>query len=257
MKLGRFYLDGKEFTGTVDGESDKVREIESPFDHNETGREFKLSELKYLPPVIPSKIVCVGLNYVDHAHELGLEPPDAPLIFLKPPSALVAHEDNIVFPKASTRVEYEGELAIVIGEKSFDVKKAQADAAILGYTALNDITARDLQKKDGQWTRAKSFDTFAPMGPWVVTADEFDNVDSLPIRTFLNGEKRQDSNTKNLIFHVPELIEFISGIMTLLPGDIIATGTPPGVGYIKPEDVIRVEIDGIGVLKNQVVVQNG
>ncbi len=257
MKIGRFYIDGLEFTGAVDEDSSRVEEIENPFEHVPKGREFELNELRYLPPIAPAKIVCVGLNYVDHARELGLDPPDEPLIFLKPPSALAAHGDNIAYPESSSSVEYEGELAVVIGKKCVDVKEKDTQEVILGYTAFNDVTARDLQKKDGQWTRSKSFDTFAPLGPWLVTRDEVDDAGCLPIRTFLNGEKRQDSNTENLIFDVPKLVEFISGIMTLSPGDVIATGTPPGVGKMRPGDVVKVDIGGVGVLMNRVVSRDG
>ncbi|MFQ5815692.1 MAG: fumarylacetoacetate hydrolase family protein [Candidatus Hydrothermarchaeaceae archaeon] len=254
--MGRFYTDGVEFTGALDEDTGRVRKIESPFERVPIGREFDLHELRYLPPIIPSKIVCVGLNYADHARELGLQPPDEPLIFLKPPSAITAHGGDIVYPRASKRVEYEGELAVVVGKKYVDVTKSNAHEMILGYTALNDVTARDLQERDGQWTRSKSFDTFAPMGPWIATVDEVEDCGSLAIRTFLNDEKRQDSNTKNFIFDVPELMEFISGVMTLLPGDVITTGTPPGVGVMRPGDVVKVEIEGIGILVNHVVVRD-
>jgi 4-hydroxyphenylacetate degradation bifunctional isomerase/decarboxylase decarboxylase subunit len=216
------------------------------------GFDLGLSQVKFLPPVMPSKIICVGLNYEDHAKELKMDIPDEPIIFLKPPSAVIGHEDNIVYPRISRRVDYEAELGVVIGKKCKDVKEDEAADVILGYTAFNDITARDLQKKDGQWTRAKSFDTFAPLGPYIVTQDEIADPQKLSIKLFLNGELKQDSSTRNFIFEIPYLIEFISGIMTLQPGDIIATGTPPGVGPMKVGDIIEIEIDKIGVLRNYV-----
>ncbi|WP_456472186.1 fumarylacetoacetate hydrolase family protein [Methanocaldococcus sp.] len=198
----------------------------------------------------PTKIVCVGLNYIDHAKELNMEIPDEPVIFLKPTSAIIYNEDYIVLPKASKRVDYEVELAYIIKKKAKNVKKEEAEDYILGYTILNDVTARDLQKKDGQWTRAKSFDTFCPIGPRVVK--DIDPM-NLKIECRVNNEVRQRSNTKNMIFDVYELLEFISSIMTLYPGDIISTGTPPGVGELKDGDIVECEVENIGVLKNYVV----
>ncbi|WP_456419915.1 fumarylacetoacetate hydrolase family protein [Methanocaldococcus infernus] len=197
--------------------------------------------------VKPTKIVCVGLNYIDHAKELNMEIPDEPVIFLKPTSSIIYHEDSIIIPKCSKRVDYEVELAYIIKKKAKDVKKEEAEDYILGYTILNDVTARDLQKKDGQWTRAKSFDTFCPIGPKIV-----DNIEpmNLKIECRVNGEVKQRSNTKNMIFDVYELLEFISSIMTLYPGDIISTGTPPGVGPLKRGDVVECEIEKIGILRN-------
>ena len=199
----------------------------------------------------PSKIVCVGLNYVDHAKELKMEITKEPILFLKPPSAIIGHEDIVRYPKMAKRVDYEAELAIVIDKKCKDVSREYAFDVIKGYTCFNDVTARDIQERDGQWTRAKSFDTFAPVGPHIVTKDEIDPSD-LNIKMLVNGEIRQDSNTRNLIFDVPSLIEFISEIMTLNPDDIIATGTPPGVGPVKQGDKMEVKIEGIGTLVNNV-----
>ncbi|WP_048055496.1 fumarylacetoacetate hydrolase family protein [Methanotorris igneus] len=197
----------------------------------------------------PTKIICVGLNYIDHAKELNMEIPEEPIIFMKPPSSIIYHEDTIIRPKISKRVDYEVELAVVIGKKGKNIKKNEADNYILGYTILNDVTARDLQAKDGQWTRAKSFDTFCPIGPRIVK--DIDPM-NLNIECRVNGEIKQKSNTKNMIFDVYELIEFVSSIMTLYPGDIISTGTPPGVGELKKGDVVECEIEGIGVLRNYV-----
>ncbi len=208
---------------------------------------YEIEDYRFLPPVKPTKIVCVGLNYVDHAEELNMEIPEEPIIFLKPPSAVIGHEDVIVIPKISKRVDYEGEIAVVIGKRCKNVKKEEAMDYILGYTCFNDVTARDLQSKDGQWTRAKSFDTFAPIGPYVVT----EIPEKLEIKTRLNGRVVQKSDTSNLIFDIPTLIEFISNVMTLERGDVIATGTPAGVGMLKSGDTVEVEVNGL-TLRNYV-----
>ncbi|NOR47075.1 MAG: 2-hydroxyhepta-2,4-diene-1,7-dioate isomerase, partial [Methanosarcinaceae archaeon] len=181
-----------------------------------------------------------------------METPDEPLIFMKPPSAVIGHGDKIIYPKASQQVDYEAELAVVIGKRCRNITADRANDVIAGYTCFNDVTARDFQRQDGQWTRAKSFDTFAPFGPYIASPDEFD-PENAPIKSRINGELRQDSNTSNLIFDIPTLIEFISGIMTLELGDIIATGTPAGVGELQRGDVVEVEIEGIGILRNEVV----
>jgi 2-keto-4-pentenoate hydratase/2-oxohepta-3-ene-1,7-dioic acid hydratase in catechol pathway len=213
---------------------------------------FNLSELRVLPPAPPSKIVCVGLNYRDHAEEMNMEIPENPVLFLKPPSAVIGHEDKIIYPASSSKVEYEAELAFIIGKRCKNIPASKAIDVIAGYTCFNDITARDLQQKDGQWTRAKSFDTFAAIGPYLAYHDEIDITDA-KIVSRVNGEIKQDSNTSNLIFDIPYLIEFISEIMTLEVGDVIATGTPPGVGEIQRGDIVEVEIQGIGTLRNEVV----
>ena len=185
----------------------------------------------------PTKIIAVGLNYIDHAKELKMPIPDEPIIFLKPPTAVISHKDKIIYPKGVKQLDYEAELAVVMKDKKH----------ILGYTCANDVTARDLQRKDVQWTRSKSFDTFCPLGPRVVK-----NVDpnNLEIKLYLNGKLKQSSHTSNMIFRVEELVSFISKIMTLCPGDVILTGTPPGVGPMKIGDVVEVEIEGIGKLTN-------
>jgi len=241
MKIGRFIYKGKEIEGVVEGKTVIT----------DCGKVC-LEETKFLPPCRPSKIVCIGLNYIDHARELGMDIPDEPIIFLKPPSSVIAHNEAIIYPKQSRRIDYEAELAVVIGERCKDLSKKEALNVVLGYTILNDVTARDLQMKDGQWTRAKSFDTFAPVGPWIVTKDEVLNPNALGIKLWVNGELRQSSNTKNFIFKVEELIEFISSIMTLEKGDIISTGTPAGVGELNRGDVVEIEIERIGRLKNWV-----
>lgn len=213
---------------------------------------FELSELRVLPPASPSKIICIGLNYRDHARELDMEIPEKPILFLKPPSAVIGQGDKILYPPSSSRVDYEAELAVVIGKRCKNISAARAGDIIAGYTCFNDVTARDLQKRDGQWSRAKSFDTFAAVGPYLASAEEID-VSNAEIYCRVNGKTRQASNTENLIFDVPYLIEFISEIMTLEVGDIIATGTPPGVGEMYRGDCVEVEIKGIGTLRNEVV----
>jgi 2-keto-4-pentenoate hydratase/2-oxohepta-3-ene-1,7-dioic acid hydratase in catechol pathway len=197
----------------------------------------------------PTKIIAIGLNYFDHAKELKMDIPDHPLIFLKPPTSIIGNGDVIILPPQTKELHYEGELAVVIKEKVKNVSKDEARRFIAGYTCANDVTARDLQRIDGQWTRAKSFDTFCPLGPRIVS-----DIDPqhLSIITRVNGTVKQNSNTINMIFGVFELVSFISEIMTLLPGDVIITGTPPGVGAIEVGDVVEVEIEGIGVLKNAV-----
>ncbi len=199
--------------------------------------------------ITPSKIVCVGLNYIDHAKELNMGIPEEPIIFLKPTSSIIYNNDRVILPKQSNRVDYEVELAVIINKKCKNVKKEDAFKYIKGYTILNDITARDLQQKDGQWTRAKSFDTFCPIGPRIVKNINTHNLD---IQLKVNGKIKQKSNTENMIFSVEELIEFISSIMTLYPDDIISTGTPPGVGKLNSGDIIEAEIEDIGILKNYV-----
>jgi len=213
---------------------------------------FELSELRILPPASPSKIICIGLNYRDHARELSMEIPDTPVLFLKPPSAVIGHEDKIIYPASSSRVDYEAELAIVIGKRCKNISAEKAEDVIAGYTCFNDVTARDLQQKDGQWTRAKSFDTFAALGPYLAAPDELD-VSDAKIACRINGKTRQESSTSNLIFDVPYLIEFITEIMTLEVGDVIATGTHTGVGEMQKRDTVEVEIEGIGILRNEVV----
>jgi len=213
------------------------------------GELLKPEEVFLLPPCQPTKIVCVGLNYVKHAQELKMPLPEEPILFLKPPSAILAPSGQIIYPSSSQQLDYEGELAVVIGKRCKNIQAEEAEKYILGYTCFNDVTARDLQRIDVQWTRAKSFDTFAPFGPWIAKIDPSD----ADIETRVNGNVVQKSNTSDLIFNVPQLVQFISGVMTLEPGDVIATGTPPGVGQLQKGDALEVEIEGIGVLKNTVV----
>lgn len=199
----------------------------------------------------PTKIIAIGLNYHDHAKEMNVKVPEYPLIFMKPPTTVILDGAYIMYPKQTKELHYEGELGIVIKEKIKDVPEDEAHKYIAGYTCANDITARDLQRIDGQWTRSKSFDTFCPLGPRIVS--NIDPIAGLEIITRVNGSIKQHSNTKNMIFNVYELVSFISSIMTLMPGDIIITGTPPGVGPLNIGDTVEVEIEGIGILKNKVI----
>ncbi|MFI5388635.1 MAG: fumarylacetoacetate hydrolase family protein [Candidatus Eremiobacterales bacterium] len=214
------------------------------------GSRIALGSVKLLAPCAPTKIVCVGRNYADHAKELGSTPPAEPLLFFKPPSAVIGPGDDIVYPRQSKRVDYEGELAAVIGRRCRDVSPEQAHEFVRGFTAFNDVTARDLQRTDDQWARAKGFDTFASIGPCIV-----DGVDpsKLRIRTMLNGEVKQDAPTALMLVDVWSLVAYASAAFTLEPGDVLATGTPSGVGPMQPGDVVSVEIDGIGKLSNRVV----
>ena len=253
MKIVR-YQDGSSIKyGVIEKET--IREMEGdPFSHfHLTSRAKQIGEAKLLSPCLPSKIVALGLNYRDHAEEVKLPIPDKPLLFIKPSTSVIGPGEAILYPKMSKRVDYEAELAVVIGKVAKNVSEEQAADYILGYTCLNDVTARDLQPKDGQWTLSKSFDTFSPIGPWIVT--DMDPY-QLEISSYLNGGRRQHSNTKNLIFGPRQLVSFISWAMTLLPGDVIATGTPSGIGPMAIGDQIDVVIEGIGTLSNHVVKGN-
>lgn len=249
MRLVRFQTEGRTACGILNG--DEVAELDGDFFSS-----FKtlkachaVSNVRLLPPCTPSKVVAVGLNYRDHAAELGYSVPEEPIIFLKPPTTVIGPGDYIIYPSLSTQVDYEAELAVVIKDRIRGIESDEAHEHILGYTCANDVTARDLQKKDGQWTRAKSFDTFCPVGPWIET--EADPSD-LRVESYLNGEKRQSSRTSQFIFDVKRLVSFISNVMTLFPGDIILTGTPAGIGPMRPGDEIEVRIENIGSLKNRV-----
>lgn len=237
----RFKKDGKVRGGSLSVEDNRIVS---------SGEILSLDDVELLAPCQPSKIVCVGLNYTEHARELKMQIPSEPILFLKPPSAVLSPGGQIIYPSSSRHVDYEGELGVVIGKLCRNVPADEAEKYILGYTCFNDVTARDLQKKDGQWTRAKSFDTFAPFGPWIAKIDPSDAA----IQTRVNGVVKQKSSTPDLIFSVPKLVEFISNVMTLLPGDVIATGTPPGVGPLQKGDIVEVEVEGIGVLKNSVAL---
>jgi 2-keto-4-pentenoate hydratase/2-oxohepta-3-ene-1,7-dioic acid hydratase in catechol pathway len=208
-----------------------------------------LADVRLLAPAEPSKILCVGRNYVEHAKELGNEVPKVPLIFMKPPSAVISNGETIVLPPQSAQVEHEAELVVVIGKRGRNITAENARKHILGYTIGNDVTARDLQRSDNQWTRGKGFDTFCPFGPWIDT--EFDPADAI-LTCRVNGQMRQMASTRDMIFNIPTLIAYVSSVMTLEPGDLIFTGTPSGVGELKHGDEVLVEIEGLGVLKNSV-----
>lgn len=220
-----------------------------------------LNRVKLHAPIkTPPKIVCLGLNYRDHAAEQGVAPPDEPVIFMKPRTAIINPDENVVKPSFVKQLDYEAELAIVVGKRAKNISIDDAEAHIFGYTILNDVSARDIQFKDKQWTRGKSFDTFAPMGPCITLAEQIGDPTSLRVRTWVNKELRQDSTTGNMVFNVFQILHSLSRVMTLEPCDVIATGTPAGVGFaMKPEprflqdgDVVEIEVEGIGVLRNNV-----
>jgi 2-keto-4-pentenoate hydratase/2-oxohepta-3-ene-1,7-dioic acid hydratase in catechol pathway len=257
MRLGRIASpEGVAFV-SIEGPPDDpaqtvAKEIaEHPFGTPEfTGRQWPLADVRLLAPILATKVVCIGKNYAEHAAEMGGEAPQDPVIFMKPNTAIVGPYAQIVLPADANPVHFEGELAAVIGRPCKDVRAARAAENILGFTIANDVTARDQQRKDGQWTRAKGHDTFCPVGPWIVT--DLDPSD-LAIRTTVNGEVKQDSRTSNMIHDVGAIIEWISRVMTLLPGDLILTGTPAGVGPIENGDTVSVTVEGIGTLVNPVV----
>ena len=226
------------------------RLIGDPFGDYSTGPAIENEGVRVIAPVQPSKIVAVGLNYRDHAREMNKPLPDEPLIFLKPSTAVIGPNDPIVMPSQAGRVDYEAELGIVIRKQAKAVAAVEAAPYILGLTCVNDVTARELQTRDVQYTRAKGFDTFAPIGPCIVVGLDGSALD---IESLVNGERRQQSNTRELIFGLHHLVEFISSVMTLLPGDVIATGTPSGVGPVAPGDRVVVRVEGIGELVNEVV----
>ncbi|MFC2033729.1 fumarylacetoacetate hydrolase family protein [Chloroflexota bacterium] len=252
MKIIRYAIDNKINYGILDG--DMVQSLaDTPYASlKTTSCRYKLDELKLLAPCLPSKIMALGLNYHSHAKELQMPLPEVPLLFLKPSTAVVGPEDSITYPQSTQRMDYEGELGVVIKMPAYQVSVKEALSYVLGYTCFNDVTARDLQQKDKQWSRAKGFDTFAPMGPCIET--ELNPAD-VPLETYLNGELKQQGNTSDLIFPVPELVSFLSHIMTLLPGDVIATGTPSGIGPMQPGDTVEVKIQPIGILRNYVAAR--
>ena len=259
MRIAR-YTTGEDPTyGIVQGEpgEEVVLEIQGDPMYQAvvyTGNRARLEDVRLLAPIIPrSKVIGIGKNYAEHAAEMGSEAPAEPLMFLIPNTAVVGPGDPVVMPRQSSNVHYEGELAVVIGRICRDVPAAQATDVIFGYTIANDVTARDLQRSDGQFTRAKGFDSFCPLGPWIETdLDPQAFADGVKIQTFLNGDVVQDGNTKDLIFDIPTLIAHVSSVMTLLPGDVILTGTPEGVGPMNVGDEVEVSIAGLGTLTNKV-----
>jgi len=230
-------------------ENEAIYPIKGSFydEWRKTGECFDIKDVVFMPPSIPSKVIAVGLNYKKHAKELGFDLPQNPIIFLKPPTTVIGNLDNIVYPDSVKQLDYEAELGIVIKKLTKNIDKNDAKDYILGYTCSNDVTARCIQKIDGQWSRAKSFDSFCPVGPVIATDIDPKNLD---IELRLNGELKQKSNTKDMIFDVFEIVEFISKIMTLFPGDIIITGTPEGIGPMNQNDIVEVKIQDIGTLKN-------
>ena len=250
MKIVRFKAAGKTRYGVLDG-THIVEYAGTPYGTFKRGRKrWLVKQAVLLAPVVPTKIVAFALNYREHAEEMRLRVPEEPLLFLKPLSALCGPDDPIIYPPQSSRVDFEGELAVVMKKRCRNVPPERIREHILGFTCLNDVTARDLQSRDAMPSRAKAFDTFCPVGPCIATDIDPNGVE---IETFLNGERRQGSSTKNLLFPVEDLVARVAAVMTLLPGDIIATGTPAGVGPMNPGDKVEVRIEGIGALANPVI----
>jgi 2-keto-4-pentenoate hydratase/2-oxohepta-3-ene-1,7-dioic acid hydratase in catechol pathway len=251
VRLVRFRYGDRIATGAIEPGSDAIRILRGTFfeDPVPTGEEVPLDDVRLLAPVLPSKLVCVGKNYAAHAAEFGMEVPEEPLLFLKPSTAVIGPGDPIRLLPISKRVDYEGEFAVVMGRLARDVRTEDAYRYILGYTCANDVTLRDLQHTNDQWTRAKGFDGSCPLGPWIET--ELDPND-IRVETRLNGEIRQGAQTSDMVFGVATLIEYITGFMTLLPGDVLLTGTPEGVGRLAPGDVVEIEVEGVGSLSNPV-----
>ena len=253
MKYVMFMADDEEIrSGIISGET--IEETENIFDNEgeiiKTGNTFELRSVILLCPTYPTKALCVGLNYKDHIEEMKLVTPTSPVIFMKPSTAALDPEGEIIRPEMSSRVDYEAELAVVIKKECRNVSEAEAKDYILGYTCANDVTARDLQDKNGQWTVCKGFDTFMPLGPYI--SDEVDPT-NLKIESRLNGKVMQKSNTKNLLFTCDYLVSYLSKVMTLLPGDVILTGTPSGIHGMEAGDFIEIEIEGLGILRNTVI----
>jgi len=256
VRIARYAHDGEVAFGVVEGtvESAEIAEIAGhPFGPIEfSGVRHAMTDVRLLAPVLPSKVVAIGKNYAEHAVEMGGEAPEAPLIFLKPSTAVIGDGDPVAYPPSSQRVDYEGELAVVIGRLCRDVPVSRAADVILGYTCANDVTARDQQAADGQWSRAKGYDSFCPLGPWIATGID---VADVAVSTRLNGEMKQNGRTSQLVHKIPDLIAYITACMTLLPGDVILTGTPAGVGPMQVGDEVAVEIEQIGRLRNPVVAR--
>jgi 2-keto-4-pentenoate hydratase/2-oxohepta-3-ene-1,7-dioic acid hydratase in catechol pathway len=251
-RYGRVEHKGRISWGRIEADRFMVLDAAPWENSGETGEAFSLSECRLLAPVVPSKVILVGLNYRDHIEESqsASDVPDEPVIFLKPPTAVIGPSDEIPYPLHLDRVDYEGELAAVIEKEIHGVDESGARSAIFGYTCLNDVTARSLQKKDVQWTRGKGFDGFCPIGPWIAAG--IDPLD-LKIETFLNGKLRQSSRTSYQIRNTYRLVSFISHVMTLLPGDVVSTGTPKGVGSMQPGDTVKITVENIGELENRVI----
>jgi 2-keto-4-pentenoate hydratase/2-oxohepta-3-ene-1,7-dioic acid hydratase in catechol pathway len=252
LKIVRFASSGKIKYGVWEGETIQGYRgdpfcTSEKFSPDKTA--YKINEVKLLAPCEPSKIVCLGLNYRSHIQETGFQEPDEPLMFLKPSTSVIGPEDYVVLPSfaVKSRIDYEGEVGVVIGKEAKDVAEKDALEYILGYTCVNDVSARYYQKKDVQWTRAKGFDTFCPIGPCIANLE---NPDKIELQTIVNGQTRQSSDTSYLIFSIRKLVSFISGVMTLLPGDVISTGTPEGIGPLQAGDVVEITVEGVGTLKH-------
>ncbi len=264
MRIARFAKGDGVAYGVIEGEAAgpavTVAELyghpfgTDPGNVRFTGQRYPLAEVRLLAPVLPSKVVAIGKNYAAHAREMGGEPPAEPVLFLKPSTSVIGHGERIAYPvKLTQQVDYEGELAVIIGRLCRDVPRDRAEDVIFGYTCANDVTARDLQRQDGQWTRAKGFDTFCPLGPWIETAAD---PSDLGLTTMVNGEVKQHASTRELLWDVPSLIEYVSSVMTLLPGDVLLTGTPEGVGPLTDGDEVSVTIETIGTLTSRVVIRD-
>jgi 2-keto-4-pentenoate hydratase/2-oxohepta-3-ene-1,7-dioic acid hydratase in catechol pathway len=250
VRFGRFEVAGQPRWGVIDGELVTLLAVRPWEGRARLGGAIPLAGATFLPPCEPTKIVCIGLNYKAHAEEQGKTLPEEPLLFLKAPSALLAHGGTVVLPDDSRLVEHEAELAFVIGRRTRHVRAAQALDHVLGYTCLDDVSARDIQRREKVYTRAKGFDTFCPVGPWLET--EIGDPQALEIELRVNGDRRQRGTTGDMIFSVAEVIAFISRVMTLEPGDLVTTGTPPGVGPLVGGDTVEISIEGIGVLRHSV-----
>ena len=248
MKIARFTYGGNTYTGIL--QNGKLHRCTGDIYQGDFSFEadgIPLSEVKLETPSLPTKIVAVGKNYSEHIKEMGGPVPETPILFIKPSTSLIADGENIIFPEESQRVDHEAELCLIIKKTASKVKKEDFKEYVLGYSCLNDVTARDIQKKDGQWTRAKSYDTFAPFGPWMETDIDPNNV---KVSARVNGEVRQSASTNLFLYTVGELLEFITAGITLLPGDVVTTGTPSGISAMKKGDVVEIEVEGIGILKN-------
>jgi 2-keto-4-pentenoate hydratase/2-oxohepta-3-ene-1,7-dioic acid hydratase in catechol pathway len=254
MKIIRYQEGTQQLWGVLGEDRDVRRTTGSPFvDLRPGDRVGSLDEIRLLAPVVPSKIICVGRNYREHAAEFSNPVPDEPLLFLKPPSAIVGSGEDVIYPTLSRRLDHEAELVVVIGRAAHRVRSSEAWSVVGGYTCGNDVTARDIQKSDGQWTRGKGFQTFCPLGPWVET--DFDPAD-VRVTCTVNGDTRQDGRTRAMIFDIPYLIEYISRFSRLEPGDVIMTGTPEGVGAVEVGDTMTIEVEGLGSLVNRVVAED-
>lgn len=256
MLIARFTAADQIAYGVVEGDLDDVASLTvnaidghpfAPFER--TSARLALSDVRLLPPVLPNKVIGIGKNYAEHAREMGGEAPTTPVMFLKPSTSVIGPGESVVLPDQSGQVEFEGEIAVVIGRLARDVPPERVDDVILGYTCANDVTARDLQRSDGQWTRAKGFDSFCPLGPWISTEVE---RATLAVRTAVNGALRQSAPASAMVHSITDLVVFVSSVMTLIPGDVILTGTPAGVGPLTDGDLVDVTVDGVGVLRNRV-----